>query len=191
MTGPASDKSRAGVAGAGGVRGLGASMSQSMHRMFARVAPALRPIGSERAADCARLHERSFAFFWGEADFEQLLTTAEVVADGADAAVEPDGRLCGMLLSRVAADEAEILTIAVAPERRRAGLGAALLRAHLPRLRARFCAKLFLEVEASNAAAKALYAAAGFHQIAERKAYYRKEGAAPATALLMRLDFAP
>ncbi|HEY0182732.1 MAG TPA: GNAT family N-acetyltransferase [Rhodopila sp.] len=42
------------------------------------------------------------------------------------------GLLCpsgGMILSRVAADEAEILTLAVAPGARRGGLGTALLRA--------------------------------------------------------------
>lgn len=162
-------------------------VSQSMNRLFAR-APAYRPLAATRSADCARLHAASFAFAWSEEDFEQLLTGAGVVAD---AAFEADETLCGMILSRAAADEAEILTIAVAPARRRAGVGMALLKTHLPRLVARGVNRLFLEVDSGNLAARALYAARGFAQVGERKAYYRKAGAPPATALLLRLDFDP
>ncbi|WP_374307760.1 GNAT family N-acetyltransferase [Methylocella sp.] len=171
----------------GASRTLGGSMSQSMRRLFAR-APAYRPLPAARAGECARLHATGFSFPWSEEDFEQLLTDASVVADGA---FDADDALCGMILSRTAADEAEILTIAVAPERRRAGVGAALLRVQTPRLVARGAERLFLEVDSGNLAARALYAARGFRKVGERKAYYRKGDAPPASALLLRLDFNP
>ncbi|PNG26448.1 ribosomal protein S18-alanine N-acetyltransferase [Methylocella silvestris] len=160
---------------------------QSVFRMFVKP-PAYRPIGAERSLECAAIHNESFAYPWTESDFEQLLVAAEVVADGA---IDSDEALCGMILSRAAADEAEILTIAVAPEHRRAGVAATLIAAHLPRLGARGVARLFLEVETGNVPARALYASNGFHEVGERKAYYRKEDSTPASALLMRLDLAP
>jgi ribosomal-protein-alanine N-acetyltransferase len=78
----------------------------------------------------------------------------------------------GMILVRVAADEAEILTLAVAPEARRAGLGRALLDAACAAARQGGATRLFLEVAATNAAARGLYGAAGFRQIGLRRRYY-------------------
>jgi ribosomal-protein-alanine N-acetyltransferase len=78
----------------------------------------------------------------------------------------------GMILVRVAADEAEILTLGVAPKARRAGLGRALLDAACEAARAAGAARLFLEVAATNQAARALYDAAGFAQIGRRRRYY-------------------
>jgi ribosomal-protein-alanine N-acetyltransferase len=77
-----------------------------------------------------------------------------------------------MILIRVAADEAEILTLAVAPEARRTGLGRALLDAACEAARAAGAVRLFLEVSATNQAARALYDAAGFQQIGRRRRYY-------------------
>ncbi len=151
-------------------------------------APAYRPIGPERSPECALIHAAGFAHPWSEAEFEQLLTGPQIISDGAIEIV--DEALSGFVLSRAALDEAEILTIAVAPERRRCSIGATLLSTHLRRLAARGVARLFLEVDAENVAARALYGSRGFYQVAERKAYYRKGDLPPASALVMRLDFA-
>lgn len=78
----------------------------------------------------------------------------------------------GLVLARVAADEAEILTLAVAPSARRHGLGAALLRAAMREASARGASTMFLEVSADNEAAEALYAAAGFRPVGRRSRYY-------------------
>ncbi len=159
-----------------------------MFSLFAKTpASVYRPIGPERSAECAEIHAGSFAYPWDESDFEQLLTEAEVVADGA---IETTlaGNLAGFVLSRAALDEAEILTIAVAPEHRRCGVGRTLLATHLSGLTALGVKRLFLEVDTENAAARGLYASSGFRQVAERKAYYRKPDASPASALVMRLD---
>ena len=90
----------------------------------------------------------------------------------------------GMVLARVAADEAEILTIAVLPEARRRGLGRALLEATATEAAARGAVALFLEVSAENVPARALYAGHGFVPVGQRRGYY----ADGADALVMRRE---
>lgn len=93
----------------------------------------------------------------------------------------------GFVLARIAADEAEILTLAVAPQARRQGLGGALLAAAMAGAVARGAAAMFLEVSDRNAAARALYAAAGFTEAGRRRRYY----ADGADALVLRADLIP
>jgi ribosomal-protein-alanine N-acetyltransferase len=90
----------------------------------------------------------------------------------------------GFLMWRRLGDEAEILTLAVAPQWRRRGCARALVDAVLGILRSEGARSLFLEVDAGNAAAIALYEGRGFHRIARRKRYYRSG----ADALVMRVD---
>jgi ribosomal-protein-alanine N-acetyltransferase len=78
----------------------------------------------------------------------------------------------GMILARVAADEAEILTLAVAPEQRRGGVGSALLSAAMDRAAERGAVRMFLEVAVTNDAARALYSAHGFTEAGLRRQYY-------------------
>jgi [ribosomal protein S18]-alanine N-acetyltransferase len=78
----------------------------------------------------------------------------------------------GMILGRVAADEAEILTLAVNPEQRRRGVGSALLGAAMERAAHLGAAFMFLEVAVTNDAARALYAAHGFIKAGLRRHYY-------------------
>ncbi|MBU8536900.1 GNAT family N-acetyltransferase [Falsiroseomonas tokyonensis] len=90
----------------------------------------------------------------------------------------------GFVLARVAADEAEILTLAVHPAQRRAGLGSALLAEAMAGAVLRGAAAMFLEVSERNAAGRALYAAAGFAEVGRRRRYY-PDGA---DALVLRRD---
>ncbi|WOJ91269.1 ribosomal protein S18-alanine N-acetyltransferase [Methylocapsa polymorpha] len=160
-----------------------------MFSLFAKTpATSTRHIGAERSAECATLHASSFAYPWGEADFEQLLAAPETYAGGAVEASE--SKLAGFVLSRCALDEAEILTLAVEPAWRRNGIGRNLLGSHLAGLAAKGISRVFLEVDEENHAARGLYASFGFRQVAERKAYYRSADARQATALVMRLDMA-
>lgn len=145
----------------------------------------LRP---EWSRQCASLHAESFAFPWPEAEFARLLAAPEVFTTGMVEARA--SKLAGFALARAGADEAEVLTIAIARDRRGQGLGASLLAAHLKNLAAIGVTRLFLEVDEGNFAARALYARLGFRQVGERKAYYRKEGAEPARALVLRADLA-
>jgi len=80
--------------------------------------------------------------------------------------------LGGMILGGVAADEAEILTLAVSPAHRSLGLGTALLRAAMRRAAALGAASMVLEVAVTNRAARALYAAHGFAEAGTRRNYY-------------------
>lgn len=85
---------------------------------------------------------------------------------------ELDGRPAGFALTRTVLDEAELLLIAVHPEARRRGVGAALLDAVLAGCRQRSVDRVFLEVRACNPAI-ALYTAWGFSKVGERPNYYR------------------
>jgi [ribosomal protein S18]-alanine N-acetyltransferase len=146
----------------------------------------MRALRVEMAADCARLHASGFAYPWGPTELENLILDP---ADLGVAALDPaSGKLRGFALSRMAADEAEILTIAVDSALRRAGVGRDLLRAHLTQVAAAGAARLFLEVDEQNAAALALYARFGFVKIGERQGYYKKPDGRTASALVMRRD---
>ncbi len=78
----------------------------------------------------------------------------------------------GFILCRIAADEAEVLTLLVLPPFRRRGVAAALLRAALDTAHAAGATAMYLEVAADNAAGLALYAALGFRQVGRRPHYY-------------------
>jgi [ribosomal protein S18]-alanine N-acetyltransferase len=93
---------------------------------------------------------------------------AAMLNSGAEAISEEQG----FILFRVAADEAEVLTLAVTPAARRHGLGRRLLRAALERAAAQGAARMFLEVSAANGPARGLYETAGFSEVARRPRYY-------------------
>ncbi len=91
----------------------------------------------------------------------------------------------GSICCRSVAGEAEIVKFAVVRVMRRLGVGNALLAAALRRMATEGVASCFLEVRASNDAARRLYEKHGFQQIATRARYYR---APEEDALLYRLD---
>lgn len=114
----------------------------------------------------AALHARSFTTPrpWSADEFASLLADRHCfVLNGPQ----------GFLLGRVIAGEAELLTLAVAPEARRQGLATQLLAGFAAAAQARGAQKAFLEVAAGNLAAQALYARDGWQQGGRRKAYYR------------------
>jgi ribosomal-protein-alanine N-acetyltransferase len=153
--------------------------------LFRKSAHTIRPIGPSAALDCARLHAASFAHPWSAAEFESLLAASNAIGDGA---LGRGSRLIGFALSRRAAGEAEVLSVAVAKAERRKGLGRALMNTHLARLAAAGVTSVFLEVEPTNADAIGLYRRLGFETVGERKGYYRKPGSTAAAALTLRCD---
>jgi [ribosomal protein S18]-alanine N-acetyltransferase len=90
----------------------------------------------------------------------------------------------GLLAPRGSAD-ADIQTIAVAPDARRNGLGRTLVTAMLSEAAARGASQVFLEVRADNPNARALYDSLGFEQIAVRAKYYQPDGV---DAQIMRVE---
>ncbi|MFT3688752.1 GNAT family N-acetyltransferase [Paenirhodobacter sp.] len=116
-------------------------------------------------ADLAALHARCFTTPrpWSEGEFRDLLAAPFTFLLTAPQ---------GFLLGRVIAGEAELLTLAVAPEARRRGTGRALLAGFAETARARGADSAFLEVAEDNAPARALYAAAGWREAGRRRGYY-------------------
>lgn len=89
------------------------------------------------------------------------------------AALTETGRLVAYGGISLAADEAEILNIAVHPDFRHLGIGSRLMRHLMHAAHERGAASLYLEVRASNVAAHALYRSLGFDEIGVRKNYYK------------------
>lgn len=119
---------------------------------------------------------------WTAAEFAALLSTPGVfLVGGSDA----------LAVGRVAAREAELLTIATAPEHRRQGLGRRTLAAFEAEATRRGAVEAFLEVAADNAPALALYRASGWGRVGRRPGYYRDASAAPADALILRKSLGP
>lgn len=134
--------------------------------------PTLR---SARPADLpalARLEAASFPDPWSGrmlaaaiADPSSLVLVAE--GDGG-----PGPELAGYAIFRRAADEAELLSLAVAPEVRGRGLGRRLAEDGLARVREAGARACYLEVRPTNAPALALYRSLGFREIGRRRRYY-------------------
>lgn len=93
----------------------------------------------------------------------------------------------GFIMGRVVAGEAELLTLAVAPDQRRQGIAARLMQSFLTECSARAADSVFLEVAEPNLPARALYAAHGFTKSGLRRAYYHTpEGQAQDALVLVR-----
>ncbi len=142
-------------------------------------------VGKDAAAMFAAVHAETFPAPWPAADFEKILS-----APGAFGLVVAADGPCAVLAAWTAADEAEILTLAVTPDARRRGFGRDLVNAAIAEAGRRGARGLFLEVAADNLAARALYDALGFRQTGRRRSYYHRPGAPPQDALVLRLELA-
>lgn len=146
-------------------------------------------IAAADADAMAEIHSDAFARAWSPYDFASLIAQPAVFALGArrDSPLRPR-RLVGFVLVRSAADEAEILTVAVRPSNRSRGLGRSLMDEALRRLYRDRVAACFLEVDPGNAAAISLYRSLGFTAVGERKGYYPRAAEAAGAALVMRVQ---
>lgn len=136
-------------------------------------------IVTQDAEALAKIHATSFDDSWSALFFSAMLNQPGVIAlsVGQDTAR-------GFILVRIAVDEAEILTLAVAPEYRNQKLGRALVDAALVLLMAQRASRCFLEVAEDNIAALAVYTACGFTHCGLRKDYYQR-GPTKINAILM------
>lgn len=148
----------------------------------------IRPINADQAYDCERLHAASFAFPWSKFDFESLLTDEHVLADGAFSEGFLKDEVGGMILSRLLPPDAEVLTFAVDPARRGAGVGTDLLIRHMANLERGGARLVFLEVGEDNAAALKVYERLGFKVIGRRENYYQRPTGERQAALTMRCE---
>jgi [ribosomal protein S18]-alanine N-acetyltransferase len=123
------------------------------------------------------LYAACFLASWPEADFHTFIDHDTVIVTG-----DP---LYGMIIARVVAGEAEVLSVAVHPDHRKQGIAQSILAYSLNRLAQQNVTQVFLEVAQDNAAARALYARNHFTQIGLRKSYYDRGPLPPMDALVL------
>ena len=139
-------------------------------------------VGPAAAKLLAELHGESFEARWSETDFGGMLAVPGTSA----ILVSSQNNPMGFVLSRKAADEAEILTLCTRPAFRQKGHGKLLVQ-HLENvLKTNDVKSLFIEVAISNQAALALYASCGFEKAGVRKNYYERGDGSQEDALIMR-----
>jgi ribosomal-protein-alanine N-acetyltransferase len=122
------------------------------------------------AAVLAAIHAACFARGWDQDSMAQFISGPGCLVLVASRA--QSGPVEGLLIAHKVEDEAEILTLAVHPACRRAGLARALVEMAMTRLSAAGAQKLFLEVDEANAPARALYRCFGAEQVGRRRRYY-------------------
>jgi ribosomal-protein-alanine N-acetyltransferase len=159
-------------------------MMDFIRRLLSRGDAVVSDAAPGDAAAIAGLHAASFRRGWSDGEVEQLLRDPSVVADRATMGRD----LVGFILARQAADEAEILSIAVDEGARGRGLGRRLLQRNLRRLAGLGVRAVFLEVGADNEAALSLYRSMGFKQVGQRERYYGDEVTLESTALVLRRE---
>ena len=101
--------------------------------------------------------------------------------------VECGEGVVGYTVVMVAAGEAHLLNLSVAGAWQRRGLGRELLNFVLKLARDTSAGRILLEVRPSNRAAIALYASAGFAEIALRRSYY-PAGSGREDAIVLQLE---
>lgn len=157
-----------------------------LRALFSAGEPALADATPADAPGIARLHAQSFRQGWSEDEIERLIADRSVLTQRA----RTRRRLAGFIMSRHAAGEAEILSVAVARGQQGRGIAQRLLISHLGRLMALGAHAVFLEVDEDNVPALRLYRRAGFREVGRRPGYYADRDGRPANALILRRDLA-
>ncbi len=138
----------------------------------------MRVINKADVNTLSHIYSLSFDKSWSAQEFIDLINT------GAQGWIKDKA---GFILARTAADEAEIITFAVHPSYRGAGLGKMLLSQLNNHLQSIGCKRVFLEVKTSNHIAQYLYCQAGFEQTALRRNYYSLPSGKSEDALIFTL----
>lgn len=147
--------------------------------------PSVAPLtDASQAGALARIHATAFARPWEAHEFERILCERSTYAH----ALWRAGTIQGFVLSRRAADEAEILTVVIAPPLRGGGHARGLLREHLNGLALGGTTRVHLEVDEGNVPALKLYGRLGFTKVGTRTGYYTKADGSRATALTMSAE---
>lgn len=140
-------------------------------------------------AAAAAIEREAFSDPWSVHSFRSALDRPDVHMTVAEVRLEGGASVvAGYLVAWFVADEGEIANVAVHPDWRRRGVGAALLDDVLAAGRAAGVGAMYLEVRASNTAAQALYASRGFHPVGRRRRYYANP---VEDAIVLRWESAP
>lgn len=151
----------------------------------------IRPGGVEDLDEVMRIMGRAFRPCFGEG-WTRSQCAGILPMTGVTLTIgEDDGKAVGFALARAVSDEAELLLIAVDPDRQGSGAGSSLLQHFIASARAGGASRLHLEVRDGNAAV-GLYRAAGFVTAGRRRNYYRgPDGARHDAVTLMLIDETP
>lgn len=160
------------------------ALSRLFPQMFAAAPTVIEPASLRDAPRLAQLHRASFHRGWDANEFEQILIERNALAHR----LRMGQKTIGFIVSRMAADEAEILSVAVASSYRGRGYSRDLLRTHLGHLAGHGLKTVFLEVEENNRPARSLYNRAGFQVVGRRERYYRDASGEQLNAVVMRRD---
>ena len=161
-----------------------AFLSSIFPKLFGRADATVEPANLRDAPRLSQLHRASFHRGWGTEEFEQILIERNALAHR----LRLGGSTIGFIVSRTAADEAEILSVAVAQKHRGRGFSRDLLRTHLGHLAGHDLKTVFLEVEENNRPARALYERAGFRVVGRRERYYKDASGEQLNAVVMQRD---
>lgn len=134
----------------------------------------------------ATIHADSFDDPWSATVMRRIL--AMPGAFGLVIRREADAAICGFALCRIAADECELLSLGVAREHRRRGVGGTLFNTATEWATAAGARRFFLEVAEDNDAAIRLYSGCGLTPVGRRPDYYELKGGGHMAALTMRRE---
>ena len=147
---------------------------------------AVEPLAARDVDRVAAIHDACFDEPWSGDMIRRVLATAG--AFGLVARAGAGGPVAAFALARLVVDECELLSLGVAPRRRRQGFGAALLDAAIARAAALRARHFFLEVGEFNTAARRLYESRGMSVVGRREDYYALAGGGAMDALTMRCE---
>jgi [ribosomal protein S18]-alanine N-acetyltransferase len=130
-------------------------------------------IGLATSTDVSEVHALDQASFgvdaWSEESVRSELTGANRVA----LVARNDGALVGYAVTALSGDVLDLQRIAVAPDRRRAGLARRLVDVLLREGSRSGAQRMMLEVSAANETGRSFYADCGLVEVARRPGYYR------------------
>ena len=121
------------------------------------------------ATSVAEIEAECFSDAWSENAVKMQIERKQITV------YKENGKIIGYCIFMTAADEGEILRIAVIPEARMKGIGRKLLDDAVKIMASRGANEIFLEVRASNASAISLYEKYGFLKTGIRKNYYENK----------------
>ena len=152
---------------------------------------AISPLAGEHAPEAADIHAATFARPWTDGEIADLVAKASVFGFVAHGPTAQGRTMAGFVIARAAADEAEILTIAVRPDWQGYGIGRRLMDRFLAHAHRERLTSVFLEVDEANDPAATLYRKLGFAAVGGRPGYYRDAEGGRSGAVVMRRDVKP
>jgi ribosomal-protein-alanine N-acetyltransferase len=149
-----------------------------------QAATRLRAMGYGDLDRVLEIERSAYSFPWTRGNFVDSLAAGYL----AEMLLDPRDALVGYYLAMQGVDEMHLLNLTVAPARQHCGHARTLLDALEGQCRERLVPKLWLEVRASNARARRVYAARGFAEVGLRRGYYPAGKGQREDAIVMSLS---